>query len=75
MQDWKGIYFFSVFINEELFWKEIKSFWNPMEIFMCEDHEDSWAVEQAAQGGCAISILGSFQGSAGWNPEQPGVTP
>jgi len=32
-------------------------------------HEDSQAVEQVAQRGCVISILGGFQEQTGHNPE------
>lgn len=37
-------------------------------------HEDSQAVEQAAQTGCAICNLGGFQDLTGQGPEQPGLT-
>lgn len=37
-------------------------------------HEDSWAVEQAARGGCAVSVPGGFQHMTGHSPEQPGLS-
>lgn len=38
-------------------------------------HEDSQALDQAAQQGCAVSVLGGFQDPTGQSLEQPGLTP
>jgi len=36
--------------------------------------EDSQAMEQAAQRGCAGSVIAGFQDPAGHNPERPHLT-
>lgn len=39
---------------------------------MC--HKEGKTLEQGAQKGCAVSILGGFQQQSGERPEQPGLT-
>lgn len=53
--------------------KKKKEIWTRTEEKL-SPHEDVQAVTLAVQGGCAVSILWSFQSPAGQSPEKPGLS-